>query len=97
MCDWSRVYIGLLRPFSFYLHKVSKAVDVTLPPIQGEGFAAAIDQGWRAHLGQAGLVPSQEQFLNEALDYSCVLTRYNQDPAHCHWRRLPTKASRSWL
>jgi len=41
--------------FSFYLHKVSKAVDVTLPPIPGEGFAAAVDQRWRAHLGQAGL------------------------------------------
>lgn len=42
-------------PFSFYLHKVSKAVDVTLPPIPGEGFAAAVDQRWRTHLGQAGL------------------------------------------
>lgn len=41
--------------FSFYLHKVSKAVDVTLPPIPGEGFAAAVDQRWRAHLGQSGL------------------------------------------
>jgi type IV secretion system protein VirB4 len=41
--------------FSFYLHKVSKAVDVTLPPILGEGFASAVDQRWRAHLGQAGL------------------------------------------
>lgn len=41
--------------FSFYLHKVSKAVDVTLPPIPGEGFAAAIDQRWRAHLGRSGL------------------------------------------
>lgn len=41
--------------FSFYLHKVSKAVDVSLPPIPGEGFAAAVDQRWRAHLGQAGL------------------------------------------
>jgi len=41
--------------FSFYLHKVSKAVDVTLPPIPGGGFAAAVDQRWRAHLGQAGL------------------------------------------
>ncbi len=38
--------------FSFYLHKVSKAVDVTLPPIPGEGFAAAVDQRWRAHLSQ---------------------------------------------
>ena len=41
--------------FSFYLHKVSKAVDVTLPPIPSVGFAAAVDQRWRAHLGQAGL------------------------------------------
>ena len=41
--------------FSFYLHKVSKAVAVTLPPIPGEGFAAAVDQRWRTHLGQAGL------------------------------------------
>jgi type IV secretion system protein VirB4 len=41
--------------FSFYLHKVSKAVDVTLLPISGEGFASAVDQRWRAHLGQAAL------------------------------------------
>ena len=41
--------------FSFYLHKVSKAVDVTLPPIPGEGFAAALDKRWHAHLGRAGL------------------------------------------
>lgn len=41
--------------FSFYLHKVSKAVDVTLPPIPGKGFAAAVDQRWRAHLGRSGL------------------------------------------
>lgn len=41
--------------FSFYLHKVSKVVDVTLPSIPGAGFAAAIDQRWRAHLGRSGL------------------------------------------
>jgi len=41
--------------FSFYLHKVSKAVDVILPPIPGEGFAAAVDQQWRAHLGSSAL------------------------------------------
>lgn len=41
--------------FSFYLHKVSKAVDVTLPPIPGAGFAAAVDQSWQAHLGRSGL------------------------------------------
>lgn len=41
--------------FSFYLHKVSKAVDVTPPPVPGEGFAAAVDERWHAHLGRAGL------------------------------------------
>lgn len=41
--------------FSFYLHKVSKAVDVTLPPIPGAGFAAAVDQRWQAHLGRSCL------------------------------------------
>ncbi|AJE49435.1 type IV secretion system protein VirB4 [Celeribacter baekdonensis] len=41
--------------FSFYLHKVSKAVDVTLPPVPGEGFAAAVDKRWHAHLGRASL------------------------------------------
>ncbi|RBP85468.1 type IV secretion system protein VirB4 [Rhodobacter sp. 140A] len=41
--------------FSFYLHKVSKAVEVTLPPIPGAGFAAAVDQRWQAHLGRSGL------------------------------------------
>jgi type IV secretion system protein VirB4 len=41
--------------FSFYLHKVSKAVDVTLPSIPGAGFAATIDQRWRAHLGRSSL------------------------------------------
>ncbi len=41
--------------FSFYLHKVSKAVDVTLPPIPGDGFAAEVDLRWRAHLARAGL------------------------------------------
>ncbi len=41
--------------FSFYLHKVSKAVDVTLPPVPDEGFAAAVDKRWHEHLGRAGL------------------------------------------
>lgn len=41
--------------FSFYLHKVSKAVDVTLPPIPGAEFAATVDQRWQAHLGWSGL------------------------------------------
>ncbi|WP_416374642.1 type IV secretion system protein B4 [Marinovum sp.] len=41
--------------FSFYLHKVSKAIDSDLPAIDGNGFAHAIDARWRAHLGASGL------------------------------------------
>ncbi|WP_112324229.1 TraG/VirB4 family ATPase [Oceanibium sediminis] len=41
--------------FSFYLHKVSKAVEVDLPPIEDTGFASEIDRRWRAHLSASGL------------------------------------------
>ena len=51
----ARIVAQVGTEFSFYLHKVSKAVDVTLPPIPGEGFAAVVDQRWRAHLGRSGL------------------------------------------
>lgn len=41
--------------FSFYLHKVSKAVDTRLPPIPGDGFAAAVDARWQSQLSKSGL------------------------------------------
>ena len=41
--------------FSFYLHKVSKAVEVDLPPIEDAGFAGEIDRRWRSHLRASGL------------------------------------------
>ncbi|MFC0159146.1 MULTISPECIES: type IV secretion system protein B4 [Mameliella] len=41
--------------FSFYLHKVSKAVEVDLPPVEDAGFAGEIDRRWRAHLRASGL------------------------------------------
>ncbi|WP_425100989.1 type IV secretion system protein B4 [Tropicibacter sp. S64] len=41
--------------FSFYLHKVSKAVEVDLPPIEDAGFAGEIDRRWRTHLRASGL------------------------------------------
>lgn len=41
--------------YSWYLHKVSKAVDTRLPPITGDSFAAALDQRWQTHLAGAGL------------------------------------------
>ncbi|NVK58353.1 MAG: type IV secretion system protein B4 [Alteromonadaceae bacterium] len=36
--------------YSFYVHKVSRAVEHGLPPVGGEDFAAAVDGRWRAHL-----------------------------------------------
>ncbi|WP_306043780.1 type IV secretion system protein B4 [Mameliella sp. MMSF_3455] len=41
--------------FSFYLHKVSKAVEVDLPPVEDAGFAGEIDRRWRANLRASGL------------------------------------------
>ena len=41
--------------FSFYLHKVSKAVETGLPPIPGDGFAATVDRRWQSHLARGGL------------------------------------------
>ena len=41
--------------FSFYLHKVSKAVEVDLPPIEDTGFAGEVDRRWRSHLRASGL------------------------------------------
>lgn len=41
--------------FSFYLHKVSKAVDTRLPQIASDGFASAVDARWQAELAKSGL------------------------------------------
>lgn len=41
--------------FSFYVHKVSKSIDLNLQPMAENGFAAALDNRWQQYLGQAGL------------------------------------------
>ena len=41
--------------FSFYVHKVSKAIDNSLRPVPGEGFAAAVDDAWRKGLAAGDL------------------------------------------
>lgn len=41
--------------FSFYVHKVSKAVEPNLRPVKGEGFAAAVDAKWRMFLAESRL------------------------------------------
>ena len=41
--------------YSFYVHKVSKAIETTLPPVPDGGFAQALDTRWQAAMAQAGL------------------------------------------
>lgn len=41
--------------FSFYVHKVSKAIDPALTPVSGETFAAAVDARWAEFLNGRGL------------------------------------------
>ena len=41
--------------YSFYVHKVSKAIETTLPPVPNEGFAQALDSRWQSAMARAGL------------------------------------------
>ncbi|GGA31959.1 type IV secretion system protein B4 [Neptunicoccus cionae] len=41
--------------FSFYVHKVSKAIDPALMALKGDDFAAHVDQKWTAFLKDGGL------------------------------------------
>ena len=41
--------------YSFYVHKVSKAIETALPPVPNEGFAQALDSRWQTAMARAGL------------------------------------------
>jgi len=41
--------------YSFYVHKVSKAIETALPPVCEEGFAQALDTRWHLAIARAGL------------------------------------------
>jgi type IV secretion system protein VirB4 len=41
--------------YSFYVHKVSKAIETVLPSVPEEGFAKALDIRWQTTMAQAGL------------------------------------------
>lgn len=41
--------------FSFYVHKVSKAIDPELSPFNGDDFAATVDARWKGFLAERGL------------------------------------------
>ena len=52
---FARIIAQLGPEFSYYVHKVSKAITPDLLPVQGEGFAAAVDAAWRGKLAISGL------------------------------------------
>jgi type IV secretion system protein VirB4 len=41
--------------YGFYVHKVSKAINASVPSVQTEGFALALDQRWQQAMADAGL------------------------------------------
>ncbi|CUH52677.1 type IV secretion system protein VirB4 [Shimia marina] len=41
--------------YSFYVHKVSKAIETDLPPLTDDSFAALVDQCWQSAMGDVGL------------------------------------------
>ena len=41
--------------YSFYVHKVSKAIETALPSVREEGFAQALDSRWQMAMARAGL------------------------------------------
>lgn len=52
---FARIIAQLGPEFSYFVHKVSKAIKPNLLPIRGDSFAAAVDVTWRNHLAAAGL------------------------------------------
>ena len=52
---FARIIAQLGPEFSYYVHKVSKSITPDLLPVKGDGFAAAVDDAWRAKLASAGL------------------------------------------
>lgn len=52
---FARIIAQLGPEFSYYVHKVSKAITPDLLPVAGDGFAAAVDAAWREKLATSGL------------------------------------------
>ena len=52
---FARIIAQLGPEFSYYVHKVSKAISPELLPVRGDGFAAAVDAVWREKLAASGL------------------------------------------
>ncbi|MEL6887040.1 MAG: type IV secretion system protein B4, partial [Pseudomonadota bacterium] len=53
--SFARIVAQLGEEFSYYVHKVSKGIGVDVEPIEGDSFAAMVDQQWRGKLENGGL------------------------------------------
>ena len=51
---FARIVAQLGPEFSYYVHKVSKAITPDLLPVQGNDFASAVDAVWREKLATSG-------------------------------------------
>ncbi len=52
---FARIIAQLGPEFSYYVHKVSKAITPDLLPVRGDTFATAVDATWRQKLATSGL------------------------------------------
>jgi len=52
---FARIIAQLGPEFSYYVHKVSKAITPDPLPVRGDDFAAAVDRTWRENLARSGL------------------------------------------
>jgi type IV secretion system protein VirB4 len=52
---FARIIAQLGPEFSYYIHKVSKAITPGLKPVKSDGFASVVDAAWRDKLAAAGL------------------------------------------
>ncbi|MEL6287118.1 MAG: type IV secretion system protein B4, partial [Pseudomonadota bacterium] len=52
---FARIVAQLGEEFSYYVHKVSKRIQVDLEPIEGETFATVVDAKWRGKMETSGL------------------------------------------
>ena len=52
---FARIVAQLGPEFSYYVHKVSKAIKPDLDPIREDSFAGEVDRRWRAKLETSGL------------------------------------------
>jgi len=52
---FARIIAQLGPEFSYYVHKVSKAIAPELEPVRAESFAGEVDRAWREKLATSGL------------------------------------------